>query len=527
MSAAGAPTCAEAIGDETLAFWRDGFLADAGVAQRLDAHTPTCASCQRRLVAMESVGAAVRRQRVPNPDPLLWRRLEARMAVGSSRASFIGMSARTFTAGAILSAIGAVAAVLLIAASFLTLFSTIRPLGAPSDIFTRQASATPIATPSLTSSLDWRAGSLPADFATQPQQPSLVVAPSDGRLAYTCLLTPVSGGTRPAVWRTDDRAATWTRVGALPITQSDLLNCALTLDEGEPAIAVASVIYGVPSASPPANIVHNFLFATYDSGRNWERLADTRATSYQKLITWQKTRFALRDTAPLVKPDDLRLGMSVDNMANWQDIDAPLKARGLRVTDFWLDGATGALVAMVGPANSGDFPLQFWRSSDAGRTWSLLADQQADLGVANGGFARPTGSWSLCAITPVDISAPLTVRCTTNGGQSWSRFHRAMPMMSPGVMPDELRALVWQVIFKRDDDRFIIAVMDPERAVTLLLLDPISGKWTALGQIATALLRYAPNASGGEGILWAIPVGGSPGAWQMNLQTATVPLQRS
>ena len=69
MSAAGTPVCAEAIGDETLAFWRDGFLRDAGMAQRLDAHTPTCASCQRRLAAMESFGAAVRRQRTLIPIP--------------------------------------------------------------------------------------------------------------------------------------------------------------------------------------------------------------------------------------------------------------------------------------------------------------------------------------------------------------------------------------------------------------------------------------------------------------------------
>ncbi len=143
MSAAGTPVCAEAIGDETLAFWRDGFLRDAGMARRLDAHTPGCASCQRRLAAMESFGAAVRRQRIPDPDPLLWRRLEARMVGGSGRASLLfGMNARTFTVGAMLSAIGAVAAVVLIAVSFLTLFSTVRPPGAPSDIFTRQASAT-------------------------------------------------------------------------------------------------------------------------------------------------------------------------------------------------------------------------------------------------------------------------------------------------------------------------------------------------------------------------------------------------
>ncbi len=525
MNTAGTPVCAEAIGDETLAFWRDGFLRDAGTARRLDAHTPGCASCQRRLAALESFGAAVRRQRIPDPDPLLWRRLEARMAGGPGRASLLlGMNARMFTVGAMLSAIGAVAAVVLIAVSFLTLFSTVRPPGAPSDIFTRQASASPTAAPSLTSSLDWRAGSLPADFATQPQQPSLVVAPSDGHIAYTCLLTPVSGGTRPAVWRTDDRAATWTRVGALPITRSDLVRCDLLLDEGEPAIAVASVSYGAFYAGAPDHIAH---FATYDRGAIWTSVADAEVTYYQKLITRQKIKFALRDIAPRDRPDDVRLATSVDNMQSWQRIDKPLLAHGLVVSDFWLDDVTGALVAMVRPANSGNFPLTFWRSTDQGATWSALADQQADLGVASGGFARPTGSWSLCAITPADASAPLTVRCTADGGQTWSRLHRATQMMSPGDLPDELRALVWQVVFKRDDGKFIVAVMDSERAMTLLLLDPISGTWTALGQTATALLRYAPNDAGGAGILWAIPVGGNPGSWQMNLQTVTVPFQPS
>ncbi len=481
MSAAGTPVCAEAIGDETLVFWRDGFLRDAGMARRLDAHTPGCASCQRRLAAMESFGAAVRRQRIPDPDPLLWRRLEARMMGGPSRASLLlGMNARTFTAGAMVSAIGAVAAVVLIVVSFLTLFSTVRPPGAPSDILTRQASAT---RPRSLPSTGARAASRRISPPSHSGQRSLV-APSDGRIAYTCLLTPVSGGTRPAVWRTEDRAATWTRIGALPITRSDLLRCDLLLDEGEPAIAVASVSYGAFYAGAPDHIAH---FATYDRGATWAPVVNAEVTYYQKLITRQKIKFALRDTAPRDQADNVRLGTSVDNMVSWQPIDKPLRAHGLVVSDFWLDDVTGALVAMVRPANSGNVSLTFWRSTDQGATWTPLADQQANLGVADGGFARPTGNWSLCAITPADVSAPLTVRCTDDGGQTWGRFHRATPMMSPGILPDELRALVWQVVFKRDDGRFIIAVMDPKWAMTLLLLDPISGTWTALGQTASGV----------------------------------------
>jgi hypothetical protein len=516
MSAAGTPVCAEAIGDETLAFWRDGFLRDAATARRLDAHTPGCVSCQRRLAAMESFGAAVRRQRTPDPDPLLWRRLEARMADGSSRASLLfGMNARPFTAGAMLSAIGAVAAVVLIAVSFLTLFSTIRPPGAPSDIFTRQASATSTAKPSPTPSLDWRAGSLPADFATQPQQPQIAVAPSDGRLAYTCLLTPVSGGTRPAIWRTDDRAATWTRVGALPITRSDLLSCVLTLDEGEPAIAVASVSYGAFYHGAPDHGTH---FVTFDRGATWAPIVEADGAYYEKLVTWQKTRFVLRNIDLRDQPEqDLRLATSVDNMQSWQRIDTPLRTRGLHVNDFWLDGATGALVAMVGSATG----IQFWRSTNQGATWTLLSNLPDTLGAYDGGFARQTGDWSFCAIIPVGAQ-PLSGNCTTDG-KTWSSFHRPTPEISVSILPDDTRGLVEQMVFKADDGAFMIGVMDTDHTMNVLRFDPVKGTWATLGRTTAASLSYAPNASGGEGILWAIPVGGKPGSWQTNVRTTAVP----
>ena len=100
-------------------------------------------------------------------------------------------------------------------------------------------------------------------------------------------------------------------------------------------------------------------------------------------------------------------------------------------------------------------------------------------------------------------------------------------MMSPGDLPDELRALVWQVVFKRDDGKFVIAVMDSERAMTLLLLDPVSGTWTALGQTAMALLRYAPNAAGGAGILWAIPMAASQAPGRRTSRPRRSPFQRS
>jgi hypothetical protein len=224
-----------------------------------------------------------------------------------------------------------------------------------------------------------------------------------------------------------------------------------------------------------------------------------------------------------VKPDDLRLTTSVDNMVSWQRIDAQLIARGLHVNDFWLDGATGALIALTGSTKAGA-PLQFWHSSDQGANWTLLSNLPDSLGAYTGGFARQSGVWSFCATTRPGAQ-PRTENCAT-GGATWGAFYRPTPEISYSILPDDLRGLVEQMEFKRDDDALVIGVMDTVHTMNVLRFDPVAGTWTTLGRSEMALLRYAPSASGGEGILWAFPIGGKPGAWQANLQTTTVPFQR-
>jgi hypothetical protein len=426
----------------------------------------------------------------------------------------VGIIAHGFSPRAILGAIGAVAAVILIAASFSTLFSTNRPHSGLTATSMRQVNDIATGTPLLA----WRTNSLPVDFVTQPQQPLLAVAPGDGRVAYTCLLAPVSGGTRPAIWRTDDRAATWARVGALPITRSDLLNCVLTLDEGEPVIAVASVSYGAFYYGAPDHVTH---FVTFDRGATWTPFVEVDGAYYDKLVTWQKMRFALRNIDLRDQPDqDLRLVTSVDNMQSWQRIDTPLRTRGLHVINFWLDGATGALVAMAGSATSG---IQFWRSTNQGATWTLLSNLPTTLGAYAGGFARLTGTWSFCAIIPVGVQ-PLSGNCTT-AGKAWKSFHRPTPEISVSILPDDTRGIVEQMVFKRDDGALVIGVMDTDHTMNVLRFDPVRGTWAALGRTTAASLSYAPNASGGAGILWAIPYGGKPGSWGATVQTTTVPFQ--
>jgi hypothetical protein len=120
-----------------------------------------------------------------------------------------------------------------------------------------------------------------------------------------------------------------------------------------------------------------------------------------------------------------------------------------------------------------------------------------------------------------DDQPPLTARCVTDDGKTWSRYRRPISQISAAALPDELRHLIWQVVFMPNDGAFILSVMGADRVMTLLRLDPVAGTWETLGQTSAALLRYATDAHTGEGVLWAISVGGSPGAWQSTVRIAT------
>jgi hypothetical protein len=107
----------------------------------------------------------------------------------------------------------------------------------------------------------------------------------------------------------------------------------------------------------------------------------------------------------------------------------------------------------------------------------------------------------------------------------WSSFHRPTPEISGSILPDDTRGLVEQMVFKRDDGAFVIGVMDTDHTMNVLRFDPVNGTWATLGRTTAADLSYAPNASGGAGILWAIPYGGKSGSWGATVQTTTVPFQ--
>ncbi|MBF6589560.1 MAG: hypothetical protein IVW57_03380 [Ktedonobacterales bacterium] len=72
-------TCAQGIGAKTLSAWRDDLLPIAE-AQRLGAHTSTCAACRTTLATFETVAQSLRSQRELEPSDRVWRGVRARIA---------------------------------------------------------------------------------------------------------------------------------------------------------------------------------------------------------------------------------------------------------------------------------------------------------------------------------------------------------------------------------------------------------------------------------------------------------------
>lgn len=138
MSISPTQRCPIGISDETLSAWRDAAL-DARETERLRIHAAECSSCRARLDEYETLGAALRSERAPEPDERLWIELSERISGGRQSSQWhvpIYSTPRRVFGG-----IGAVAAVLLLALGFAALHGLIGSNG-PSAAPTVSATAT-------------------------------------------------------------------------------------------------------------------------------------------------------------------------------------------------------------------------------------------------------------------------------------------------------------------------------------------------------------------------------------------------
>ncbi|HEY7983583.1 MAG TPA: zf-HC2 domain-containing protein, partial [Ktedonobacterales bacterium] len=144
-----------------------------------------------------------------------------------------------------LTALGAIAAVLVIAILAAALFARFRSPTQP---------VTPRPTPTATvAPLTWRQATLPSGYALpgpSGHDNGFAISPADGTTAWACAPIAASPGSF-TFWATHDTAATWQQVSTLtPHAPATPQRCLLLADQYDPHTLVAVLSWGPMQTSP-------------------------------------------------------------------------------------------------------------------------------------------------------------------------------------------------------------------------------------------------------------------------------------
>jgi hypothetical protein len=375
--------CALGVRSETLSALRDGALG-INEARALQAHIAGCQACQGRLREYDALGGALRDERPPEPDERLWHGVRAALRRGQRRAGRFGQPRQ-----AMVSAVGALAAVLLLALGFTLLFHALRggtgitntptatQHATPTPTPTPTLTITPTATPGLTFPTHWQTAS-----GLPPNVLGYAFAASAPRVGYAC----TEGSATAPFLATSDGGATWTTV-ATGVGGSDL--CGLSVNPADPRdVLLWDEV---------------FLSRSRDGGRTWQSLGSitgpTGPSQWRHVVV-----LGSRLVAAAIAASDAGSGLrddlyaSDDGGTTWQPLARGLWQQGVNVGDFVLAGSTlsvigypsaacgildtcGPLSAPLGGygpdrsaapllPRSGDGPPQdvYYSSTDGGRT---------------------------------------------------------------------------------------------------------------------------------------------------------------
>lgn len=381
--------------------------------------------------------------------------------------------------------------------------------GAPTQPLPTQAKQTSTPTGNIDQGapLAWQPINQPSGF--QPKFTSsdtLAVAPSDGQTAYACA-QPNNNGTPAQLrgWVTHDAGATWTTLAPPRVSGW----CALVVDEVNPR----DVLLGF-SQSPPAGgpITPELYYRSADEGASWRHIPGLDGAVIYQFATYHGAVYALRDATPGSVGDFAHVQVSTDGMASWRTIDSGFFSSQTSAAQFWLNPYNGALLATNAPAPVNGIPVTnaasalIWRSSDGGAHWrSLQAPQTSGNTNILVQPPQPNHVWSICAASVLvrPATAPsFELICGDDSGQ----VARPMPLLDTG----DPTALPHYTTYTSDGA--ILAVMTTTTgsgaiAYTVYRLPAGASRWQALGQTPEFSLIYAPT-SGGDGMLWSVPVNG-------------------
>ncbi len=275
------------------------------------------------------------------------------------------------------------------------------------------ATATPT-TPSLTW-VDVALPVVPAGYA--PAYPS--VAPNDGNVAYACAIAQDTPNAPPAVWRSGDRARTWTRRADIPLARGDIKACVITVDQIESRIAVANIVWGAPDAT--GRIAHSSNFVTLDAGLSWREVGFGADESLLTLATWgSKTYSTLGESG-----FDFHMVVSDDQMKTGKALAAPFPPTAAFIIKLWMEPAHGQFV-LEARSQTSYAEGKLWSSDDQGQTWKAMPSYSAPLDWIAIRPPHSGGPWSYCGVPVImDGEAPelaalrLKIVCTFDGGLTW------------------------------------------------------------------------------------------------------------
>jgi hypothetical protein len=358
----------------------------------------------------------------------------------------------------------------------------------------------------------------------------LAVAPSDGRTAYLCDVTPAPlgaptpSGATSQFWVTHDRGAHWTP--ALEISeQANATRCDAQIDALDPSRVVltsSNEDLAAAAAGPVDSLPNQTVSeATFDGGATWRRLAGN-----QQILgptTVNGVTFALRATQPgqdSSAPITTELAMSRDQLRTWTPIDAALRAASPQeqVWDYSLDPSTGALV--VATSDTSGPPVRLWSSSDNGQRWRESQMPAGDMS----GFMRLWLPWPARDAPKRICGAPASgasgvrsaiVVCSADGGATWTHPN-AFPYNDQsafgGFAPDGALLLTGSGTDAQGN---------PIGGTVLYRLPASVTRWQTLGPAPEPLVISASGP--GAGVLWALPLGPSASDAHGQIYTADYP----
>jgi hypothetical protein len=341
--------------------------------------------------------------------------------------------------------------------------------------------------------LTWKDVALPvAPAGYAAAYPS--VAPNDGDVAYACSIAQDTPSARPAVWRSGDRAQTWTRTTDIPFTHSDIKSCAMSIDQIDIAVAVATIVWGEPDAT--GRISHASNFVTFDAGASWREIGFGRDESWATLATWGgKTYSILGDDA-----DKRHIMVSDDQMRTGTEVATPVRSSSDWIVTFWMEPAHGRLILDTrGQASL--IEVKLWASDDQGRTWTPAYTYTSSLAFMTIRWPQNGGDWSFCgtpsngdSATTYLASARLNIVCSFDGGRSWR----------PVSGIDESKSVSGENggVFGIAHDGSIFAVnYSSEHDTTLYWLAPGAAQWQ-ISQIGVAWPDVRLIPAGRHDVLW-------------------------